>query len=68
MNRRGFLKRMLVGVSTLLPISILSYDPIKQSIIKPKIDNSNLVGYKGHSFFETGYVYYPYIPLYSTKN
>lgn len=28
--------------------------------------NKLLIGYKGNSFFETGYVYAPYVPLYTT--
>lgn len=28
--------------------------------------NTMLLGYKGNTFFETGYVYAPYIPLYTT--
>jgi len=28
--------------------------------------NTMLIGYKGSTFFETGYVYAPYIPLYTT--
>lgn len=30
------------------------------------VANRMLLGYKGNSFFETGYVYAPYVPLYTT--
>jgi len=30
------------------------------------VDNQYVMGYKGTSFLETGYVYAPYVPLYST--
>lgn len=68
MNRRSFLKRFACVVGTvLLPLSIISYDPVKQVVVKPKIDNSILVGYKGNRFLECGYIYAPYMPLYITK-
>lgn len=67
MNRRGFFKRLGMAVgAALLPISVISYDPVKQQVSKPKTDHSFLVGYRGHQFFESGIVYAPYIPIYRT--
>jgi hypothetical protein len=69
MNRRGFLKRLGVAFgAVMLPTTLLSYDPVKQSVVKPKVDNSPLLGYKGSQFMEVGYVYCPYLPLVQTCN
>ena len=70
MNRRNFFKnvtRFIAGAVTLRTI-LISYDPVKQEIIKPKVCNKNLIGYKGSEFFECGYVYAPYIPLFTTSS
>jgi hypothetical protein len=66
MKLRHFLQIVSTTIVT-LPITILSYDPVKQTVVKPKILTDGLVGYKGDSFFECGYVYAPYIPLIKTE-
>jgi hypothetical protein len=67
MNRRSFFKRLGMAVgAVMLPTSILSYDPVKQEVVNPKLDNSPVLGYKGHQFLEAGVVYAPYIPLIQT--
>jgi len=69
MKRRSFLKIFSFAAAAMaLPVSIISYDPVKQEIVKPKFDDTSLIGYKGSAFLETGYVYCPYIPLYQTCN
>lgn len=70
MNRRSFFKNLgkVLGVATLLPTTLLSYDPVKQEVVKPRLDNSPLLGYKGDAFLEAGVVYAPYIPLYRTPD
>jgi hypothetical protein len=63
-TRRGFLKSLATAVATVvLPMTVLSYDPIKQKVVKPVVNTIALNGYKGAQFFETGFVYRPYIPL-----
>jgi hypothetical protein len=67
MNRRSFFKHLSVVVGAImLPTTVLSYDPVKQEVVKPKLDNSPLLGYKSDTFWEAGVVYAPYIPLYQT--
>jgi hypothetical protein len=69
MNRRSFLKHLGINLAAvILPTTLLSYDPVKREVIKPKLDNSPLLGYKGDKFLETAIVYAPYIPLFQTCN
>jgi hypothetical protein len=64
MHRRRFLKNILGVVATaLLPVTSLSYDPVKRAVITPPADVSPLIGYSGDTFMEEGYVYAPYMPL-----
>jgi len=68
MKRRNFVKNVLgVVVTALLPVTIISYDPVKRAVITPQVDNSLLLGYKGATFWETGAVYAPYIPRFKTN-
>jgi hypothetical protein len=68
-NRRTFFSRVFKTVAAVaLPITVLSYDPVRQAVLYPKVENSCLLGYKGSSFLEAGIVYAPYIPLYQTCN
>jgi hypothetical protein len=68
MNRRGFFGSLgkAVAAAFILPTAIISWCPVKQTIIQPVSDNSVLMGYKGAQFLEAGYVYAPYIPLVQT--
>ncbi len=51
----------------ILPVSLIQYDPLKQKVVTPIVqDNSYLVGYEGNNFMGIGMVYAPYIPLYLT--
>ena len=70
MNRRSFLKSLgkVAALSICLPTTILSYDPIKREIVKPKIDNTIVNGYRGSQYMECGYIYAPYLPLIQTCN
>lgn len=70
MNRRGFLRKFGLAIATAvaLPVVNISYDPVKQKVVKPKINNDCLNGYRGSQFLSTGYVYAPYIPLIITKD
>ena len=63
MNRRSFFYRVIINATTVLPLSFLSYCPVKQRVITPKTNDINLVGYKGSQFLECGHIYAPYIPL-----
>lgn len=55
--------------AVVLPSRVISYDPIKQEVVDPySKDNSILTGFKGENFIETGTVYAPYIPMYSTAH
>jgi hypothetical protein len=68
MRRRSFLKNSIgVMVTALLPVTIISYDPVKQVVITPPVDSSPLLAYKGATFWETGAVYAPYIPRFKTN-
>ena len=68
MNRRSFfsLFGQIFTTAVILPTVIISYDPVIQKIIKPKVDDSILTGYKGNEFLECGYIYCPYIPFHRT--
>jgi hypothetical protein len=76
MNRRGFFCRCMrvlvaagAGTYLQLPTSLLSYDPVKQEIVRPKVQsNDYLLGYKGASFLQTGYIIAPYFPLTTTTD
>jgi len=70
MNKRRFLQIFGGVVSTIvaLPLSTISYDPVKQKIIKPKIYYDGLEGFRGSSFLECGYIYAPYMVLYKTPD
>lgn len=63
-TRRGFLKNLAATVAAVvLPVTVVSYDPVKQQVVDPVVNTTFLRGYKGAEFLETGYVYCPYIPL-----
>lgn len=63
MNRRNFFKSLGSFVASAgLKINHISYDPVKQKIVIPTHNNECLIVYKGHDFFNSGYVYAPYIP------
>lgn len=68
MKRRAFLQVLGTAIAGIvaLPTTTLSYDPVKQKVVKPKIINGCLLGYKGNQFLEAGIVYAPYIPIYKT--
>ena len=67
MKRRSFVKNVIgVVVTALLPVTSLSYDPVKRVVITPQVDVSPLLGYKGATFWETSVVYAPYIPRFKT--
>jgi len=46
----------------LLPIKIIKYDPVNQEIVKESI-HPDLLPIKGPTFYETSYVFNPYIPI-----
>ena len=67
MNRRSFFKRLATAVgASLLPITTLSFDPVTSKVVKPTLDTSPVLGYKGSQFLEAGVIYAPYIPLIQT--
>ena len=69
MTRRGFLRNLGVFASALgVGLTVFKPQEKKRVVFRtaPAPDNSYLVGYKGSQFYETGIVYAPYIPLYTT--
>ena len=70
MNRRRFLGTLLgLAIAPVVVARVIS--EYKPKVIKPKprsLGMTTLVGYKGYSFIEPGYIYAPYIPLYATNN
>jgi hypothetical protein len=63
MNRRGFLRRILIA-SVAVPIAA----PIVMKVAKEVATKPiGTWGYKGAQFMETGIVYAPYLRLYSTN-
>jgi hypothetical protein len=68
MNRRRFLQNIIgVAAAAFLPVTIISYDPIKQTLVRPSRPNVDvLAGYKGAQFMNAGVMYAPYMPLIQT--
>lgn len=63
MNRRGFLGTLFgLAVAPAVAAGVLS-SPSKPKYKVYKSDCGEMVGYKGHEFFEAGYVRAPYIPM-----
>ena len=74
MKRRNFFRNLLIlpFAGVVVNLALHSYQenvppPIKvyKSVYE---DSTSLVGYRGSQFWECGYVYFPYIPLYTTAN